>query len=162
MNPLPRARHDGLNVQAIGSEVLIFDRESETAHALNGPAAFVWHYADGTRAVDEIAREMTREFGAQADASVVWYALEQLKRRHLLEPQSSVPSEWQGMTRRQFLKRATTGAILLAVVASIAAPSPVHAQSGCIAEGESCVGPTPCCPGLGCCVGAGPTCETFC
>lgn len=157
----PRARREGLNIQAIGNEVLVYDAAKETAHALNAPAAFVWQHADGTRTVDEIASEMTREFGAPADTQVVWYALEQLKRRQLLETQGSVPL--QGMTRRQFLKRATAGAVLLAVVATIVAPTPAHAQSGCVGMGGDCTGlGAVCCAGLGCCVGAGPTCELFC
>lgn len=163
-NGLPRARQEGLNVQPIGDELLLFDCVSETAHTLNGPAAFVWQHADGTRTADEIAREMTHEFGTQADAQVVWYALDQLNRRQLLETQESASLDWQGMTRRQFLKRVTAGAVLLAVVTSIVAPTPAHAQSGvCIPEGVACDNqPLPCCPGLGCCVGAGPTCEDFC
>ena len=56
----PRARRDGLNVQVVGSEILVFDIANDTAHALNRPAAFVWQHADGTRTVDEIAREMGR------------------------------------------------------------------------------------------------------
>jgi hypothetical protein len=163
-NGLPRARQEGLNVQPVGAELLVFDGVSENAHALNGPAAFVWQHADGTRTADEIAREMTREFGMQVDAQVVWYALDELKRRQLLETQGSVPPEWQGMNRRQFLKRVTAGAVLLAVVTSIVTPSPASAQSTlCIPEGVPCDNqPLPCCPGLGCCVGGGPTCQTFC
>lgn len=157
----PRARREGLNVQAVGSEVLIFDTTDDTAHALNGPAAFVWQHADGTCTVDDIAREMTREFGAPADAQVVWYALEQLQKKQLLEAQLTAPVAWQGLTRRQFLKRATAGAVLLAVVTSIVAPSPIHAQSACIPEGEDCTVGT-CCRGLTCCPGLDRSCEFVC
>jgi hypothetical protein len=146
----PRARHDSLNVQVVGDEVLVFDLTNETAHALNKPAAFVWRHADGTRTIDEIAREMTREFGASADTQVVEYALQQLQKKHLLEQGFAVPRTWEGMTRRQFLKRATAGAVLLAVVTSIVAPAPVHAQSGCISQGNDCSSGT-CCGGLECC-----------
>jgi hypothetical protein len=164
MRGLPRARREGLNVQAVGSEVLVFDSTNEMAHALNGPAAFVWQNADGTKSVDELARLMTREFGVTADAQVVWYALEQLQKRELLETAVSAPVEWRGMTRRQFLKRATAGAVLLAVVTSIVAPTPAHAQSGCVGEGGTCTDSNECCPGLICCfAGAGqcfPDCGT--
>jgi hypothetical protein len=158
-NALPRARREGMNVHAVGGEVLLFDRDRDTAHALNKAAAFVWQRADGTRTVDEIALEMTREFGAPADAETVWYALEQLDKRGLMETRLDVPAPWRGMTRRQFLVRAAAGAVLLAVVSSIVAPTPAHAQTGCVPQGGSCLGMVTCCPGLDCCVGAGPTCE---
>lgn len=160
-NSLPRARRVGLNVQIMGQEVLLFDAIHETAHALNGPAAFVWQHADGTRTVDDIARAMSREFGAPADAQVVWYALEQLKKRQLLEMNSRVPIQWQGMTRRQFLTRVTAGAALLAVVTTIVVPSPAHAQSvACLPEHALCADqPLPCCDPFECIVGVNPTCE---
>ena len=113
-NVMPRARRAGLRVNTVGNELLAYDASDDSAHALNGPAAFVWQQADGTKTVDEIAREMSVQFGVPADAQVVWYALEQLDKRHLLETQNSVPIEWRGMTRRQFLKRASAGAVLLA------------------------------------------------
>ncbi len=159
-NHLPRARRDELNVNAVGAELLVYDRTSDQAHVLNGPAAFVWQHADGTRTVDEIARNMTHAFGANADAQVVWYALDQLQKKQLLETQAPVPAQWQGLTRRQFLKRATAGAVLLAVITSIVAPTVAHAQSGCIGEGGACGGVSDvCCAGLGCCTSLHPTCE---
>lgn len=157
----PRARTQGVNAHTMGGEVLLFDTSNDTAHALNGPAAFVWQNADGTRTVDELAQLMTREFGTTADAQVVWYALEQLKKRELLENHVSAPVEWQGMTRRQFLKRATAGAVLLAVVTSIVAPTPAHAQSGCVQQGGGCADSNQCCPGLVCCPSIG-TCQISC
>jgi hypothetical protein len=114
----------------VGDEILVFDKTNETAHALNGPAAFVWQNANGDKTVDEIANEMTHAFGAQADEQVVWYALEQLNKRKLLEGQETMSALWQGLTRRQFLKRTVAGAVLLAVVTSILVPTPAHAQSG--------------------------------
>lgn len=161
-NHLPRARREGLNVHAIGGEVLVFDTANETAHALNGPAAFVWQAADGTRTVDEIARAMSRQFGATADAQVVWYALEQLSKKNLLQDPMRVPVAMQGLTRRQLLKRAVAGALLLAVVTSIAAPTPAHAQSGCLDPGQNCIDTTQCCPTLVCCAAAGNTCQVSC
>jgi hypothetical protein len=140
-----------LNVHAIGGEVLVFDRVTDVAHALNGPAAFVWQQADGTRTVDDIARAMSGEFGAPADAQTVWYALEQLQKRDLLETPVNAPAPLRGLSRRQFLARATGGAVLLAVVSSILAPTPAHAQTGCVTLGGNCTVTSQCCLGLQCC-----------
>jgi hypothetical protein len=168
LNQLPRTRREGLNVHAVGSEVLLFDPRDDTAHALNKAAAFVWQRADGTRTVEDMAREMTREFGAPADAETVWYALEQLDKRGLMETRLDVPAPWRGMTRRQFLTRAAGGAVLLAVISSIVAPTPAHAQTGCVGVGQPCTNPTDCCIPLNCCFsttaeGAVPgTCQVIC
>ncbi len=131
----PRARRAGLNIQEAGEELLVFDTANDEAHVLNRPAAFVWQHADGTRTVAEIAQDMTREFGAPADTQVVWYALAQLHKKHLLETDARAPLTAQTLTRRQFLQRAAAGAVLLAVVTSIVAPTPAHAQSGCVGNG---------------------------
>lgn len=158
-NDLPRARREGLNVQMLGAEIIVFDPATESAHALNGPAAFVWQHADGTRTVDEIACDMTRKFGAPADAQVVRYALDQLSKRHLMDETGVPAAPWQGMTRRQLLKRAVAGAIVLAVVTTIVVPSPAHAQSAaCIPNGELCDEVIPCCPGTECAAAIDPIC----
>lgn len=127
----PRARRQDLTIQAMDGELLLYDRALNQAHALNAAAAFVWRASDGTRSVDEIAQAMTREFGISADAQVVWYALEQLNKRRLLETTLETPLPLRGLSRRQFLKRATAAAILLAAIASITAPTPAHAQGSC-------------------------------
>lgn len=149
---LPLARRDGLTIETVGDEVLILDSTSNTVHLLNRPAAFVWQQADGTRTPDEIAQAMTRAFGASADPQIVWYALERLDKKHLLETRLPAPLSAQGITRRQFLKRAAAGAVLLAVVTSIVTPTTAEAQSACSPADGSCNSDGDCCRGLFCCV----------
>ncbi|GIL15144.1 MAG: hypothetical protein BroJett039_03170 [Chloroflexota bacterium] len=127
----PRARRQELAIHAMDGELLLYDHALNQAHVLNAAAAFVWRASDGNRSVDDIAQAMTREFGMPADAQVVWYALEQLNKKRLLETTLETPLPLQGLSRRQFLKRATAAAILLAAIASIAAPSSAHAQGSC-------------------------------
>ena len=137
-SPLPCARRDNIVVQSVGDEVLVLDKTNDSAHALNGPAAFVWQQADGMRTIEQIAANMSREFGATADAQVVWYALDQLGKRNLLRENINIPDGAQAINRRQFLKRAVVGAVLLAVVTSIVAPPPAFAQSGSCFTGTDC------------------------
>lgn len=151
VSTFPHARREGLNVTAVSDEILVFDPTDESAHTLNGPAAFVWQHADGARTIDEIAREMTRAFGAPADAPVVWYALEQLHKRHLMQGEPRTPMPYRTMTRRQFLKRAVAGAALLAVVTSIVTPTVAHAQSGCVGTSGGDCSSAPCCADFECC-----------
>jgi len=143
----PRARHTNVRVQTVGDEALVFDSQRDEAHVLNRPAAFVWQSADGTRTIEQIAQAMTIEFGAPADVRTVQYALEQLDKKHLLEKDARPLFTATPMSRRQFLGRAAAGAALLAVVTSIVAPSPAHAQSGCFAEGVACSDSSQCCQG---------------
>lgn len=143
----PRARRDNLRVQLVADEVLVFDSQRDEAHVLNRPAAFVWQNADGTRTLAEIAQAMTVEFGTPADVQTVRYALEQLDKKHLLDGETRSPFTTPPLSRRQFLGRAAAGAALLAVVTSIVAPSPAHAQSGCVGEGGACSDTAQCCQG---------------
>lgn len=160
---LPRARRQDLVTHAMDGELLLYDRTRDQVHVLNAAAAFVWRASDGTRSVDDMAQAMTREFGTPADAQVVWYALEQLNKRRLLETALEAPAPLQGLSRRQFLKRATAAAILLAVVTSITAPTPAHAQSGsCGQVNDACLTTADCCTGLECCFPSNPTCNPGC
>ncbi len=146
----PCARRANLVVQSVYGELLVYDSAREVAHALNKVAAFVWQQSDGTRTVEEIAQAMTREFGTNADALAVWYALEQLDKKHLLAEPPRPPLTMQGLTRRQFLKRSAAAAGLIAVVATIIAPTPAHAQSSCGQTNAPCPNGNECCPGWTC------------
>lgn len=130
-------RRKDLNVNSVAGELLMYDPTNDHAHVLNGAAAFVWEHCDGTQTVDEIARAMALEFHTPADTQVVWYALEQLSKKRLLMQQVHLPPTAQTLSRRQFLKRATIAAAAVAVVTTLAAPTPAHAQSGCVSSPDS-------------------------
>lgn len=162
MSPLhPRTRRTGLKIQELPDEILIFDTRNDQANCLNATAAQVWKLADGTRAVSDIAREMTQTFGSPVDARVVWYALEQLAQKGLLEESAPVPTDYAGMTRRTFLTRAGVvgAAVAIPVIVSILAPTPAHAQSGCLDEGQNCTTSEQCCSE--CCLTGLMQCVTF-
>ncbi len=155
----PKARQAGLNIQELPDETLIFDTENDQANCLNATAALVWKHADGTRSVSDIAREMSQTLNAPVDTRVVWYALEQLSNKKLLQEPGPIPNEYDKMSRRAFLSKVgiVGAAVAIPVIVSIVAPSPAHAQSGC--AGGACVTTADCCPTFVCC---GVTCETEC
>jgi Coenzyme PQQ synthesis protein D (PqqD) len=150
----PVARKQGLVIQEMPDEILVYDLDRDRAHCLNRTAAFVWQRCDGRATTASIARALAREFGCAADEQIVWAALEQLGRNHLMQTQTTLPAAMQGMNRRALVRALGLAALVAApVVTSIVAPTPAHAASGCVAAGQPCTaGGTPCC-GVGVCSG---------
>ena len=57
----PLARKEGLVIQELPDEVLVYDLDRDRAHCLNQTAAFVWQRCDGRTSTVEIAdRKSTR------------------------------------------------------------------------------------------------------
>ncbi len=150
----PCARREGVVVQNVSDETLVYDSERQQANLLNPTATLVWKFADGTRSVSEIARLMSEKVNAPVDPRVVWYALEQLSNKNLLQTRAPIPNEYAHMTRRAFLANAglVGAAVVIPVVVSMLAPSPAQAQSGCGSIEDSCDFDSDCCKPL-CCIG---------
>jgi len=148
----------------VGEELLLYDRDSHTAHCLSPIAASVWRHCDGKRDETELAGLTGVSENLVADA------LYELRDKDLLdaEPQlmqSTVP----GISRREAIVRvARYGAAAAAgsMVVSVTAATPAMAASGkkCVSKPgstESC-----CRCQNGQCVnepkGTESTCESFC
>jgi hypothetical protein len=120
---LPRARKDGLVVEELGEELLLYDRDNHTAHCLSPIAACVWRHCDGERDVTELA-ELTG-----ASENLIADALYELREKDLLAAetpltQSTVP----GISRREAIVRgvrygAAAAAVPLIVSATAATPA---------------------------------------
>lgn len=147
----PSARHHNLTVEKLKNEILIYDRDSNQASCLNPTAALVWKYADGKTRVPDIAAKMSRELGSPVDVRVVWYALEQLDKKHLLAERISIPLQYSRMTRRDFLVKAgmVGAAVAIPVIISLSSPTPAMAAScgqtctvsaNCVAPCTNCSG----------------------
>ncbi len=115
-------------------------------------AAEVWKCCDGERSVSEIARLVTNDATSPVDEQVVWYALEQLGKDHLLQENVAPPSSAAGLTRRQLLKRVgVTSAVAVPVISSLLVPTTAaHASVACIQPGQVCNGTVPCCGAFRC------------
>lgn len=148
---MPRARQEKLLVHELADEVLVYDLKRQKAHCLNKTSALVWNRCDGQSSVTEIARLLEHELGTSVDESVVWLALKQLEKAHLLGD-ASPRVENSGVSRREVMRRlGWSAAAALPLVTSILAPTSVSAQS-CIASGSGPCGPaTNCCSGVGNC-----------
>ena len=81
----PRARHEGLLVEELPGETLVYDPASHQAHCLNPAAALVWRAADGDTDVDDIAQRL-QGIGLPASQALVWMALATLESAGLMAP----------------------------------------------------------------------------
>jgi hypothetical protein len=126
----PKARSQGLTIQQLDSELMVFDETAARAHCLNATAALVWQYCDGNTSVAAMAARLGADAGAAVDEDIVVFALSELGARNLLEQPIRALGRG-GLNRRQVLARlGVTAGILLPMITSLVAPSSAAAESG--------------------------------
>ena len=144
---LPLARTEQLIVKEMPDELLIYDLDRHKAHCLNKTSAVVWKHCDGKTTIGDVTRLLGEEASAPVDDDVVWLALGQLRRFHLLEEESGTFGMMR-VTRRDLVRKYLPAALTLPLILSI--PSPTAAQTAtCAGLGQSC-DVVACCPGLTC------------
>ena len=159
--PLARKRERHLVIDELPDEVLVYDLDRHKAHCLNETAALVWQHCDGNSTPSQIARRLTKKLRAPFNEDLVWLALRQLEKLHLLEESISLPPELLGMSRRQMIRNlGLVAAVAVPLVTSIVAPTAAEAST-CISSGHSCSTSIMCCSVLGCngMPGAGGVCN---
>ena len=149
---LPLARTDALVIKELQDEVLVYDLQRHKAHCLNPTAASVWKRCDGKLTVPNITRLLEKDLKTPVQDEVVWLALQQLDKFHLLQERGTVLSGRPGLSRRDLVRHIGISALLLPAVISITAPPAAQAQS-CKANGTGCQSGLECCSGscLGTC-----------
>jgi Coenzyme PQQ synthesis protein D (PqqD) len=149
-NAKPIARKQGLVIQELPDEVLVYDLDRDRAHCLNQTAAFIWERCNGRNTSAQIARTLGQHFDSAVDEKVIWLALDQLGRNHLLDSESIPPPSVLGMNRRTMVRTlGLAAAVALPLVTSIVAPTPTQAAT-CTPQGGSCSISAECCSGLTC------------
>ena len=144
----PLARKDGLVIQELPDEILVYDLERDRAHCLNQTAAFVWQHCDGRTSAVEIARSLGNKVNVPVDEKVVWFAIDQLGRNHLMADVPVAPQLMAGLNRREMVRAlGIAAAVAVPVVASIVAPTPAQAST-CKATGVACTAGAECCSGV--------------
>jgi hypothetical protein len=134
----PLARKQGLIVQKMPDEVLVYDQERHLAHCLNSTAASVWKKCDGQNSVARIAVLVARELQVAVPDEVVLLALDQLRKDHLLAPNAPIPSPLNSVSRRALIRTIGIGAVVaLPAIISLTAPTPAAASTG-LATGSPC------------------------
>jgi hypothetical protein len=132
---LPQRRRDGLVVEEVGDETLVFDSENDVAHCLSPDAALVWRACDGEHDVAGLAALTGAGEASVADA------LDALNLKGLLSVREldRVP----GFSRRWALKRIgavgiAASSVPLIVSATIGAPL-AHASGGTAGMCDTCM-----------------------
>jgi hypothetical protein len=147
---LPQARTEGLVIRELDDETLVYDTERDEAHCLNQTAALVWESCDGRTTAAHAAQSLQSKLDASVDQDLVWLAVKQLQRFHLVEASAKSPS----VSRRDLVLKYAPAALALPVIMSISAPTPAGTIS-CLHAGTPCPGSLPCCSGVcdGSCIG---------
>src|SRR5688572_5899715 len=126
----PQSRKQNLVEQEVDGELLIYDLERDKALCLNETSAMVWQACDGKRTVAEINDLLGKQLNVETIEDVVWLALDQLSKQRLIDPAVDVATRFEGMSRRQVIKKIGVGSLIaLPVVATLVAPTAVHAQT---------------------------------
>lgn len=145
---VPRARREGLLVQEMADELLVYDSVRHKAHCLNETAALVWKRCDGKTDINQMVRGLEKDTSCPVDEAVVWIAFDQLAKAHLLQDDGSSWPKASGVSRREVIRRlGTAAAIALPVVTSIVAPKAAQAAN-CRPTGQGCQASAQCCSGV--------------
>src|SRR5215211_5435309 len=142
---LPAARDEGLLVEKLGDETVIYDAESTEAHCLSATAAVVFAHCDGRTTVDELVARASERLDEPVDSRVVLDALAQLEERNLLVG----PAGPGGLSRREVLGRGaklSAAAAAVPLITSIAVPTAASAQTQIGCGGIAGQGGVACCP----------------
>jgi hypothetical protein len=119
---LPVARRSDLLTRKIPGELLVYDLKRHKAFCLNETAARIWKGCNGKRTVADLAA-MLESDKRSLDEKIVWLALDQLERSHLLQTRSLGGAILPAISRRQLIRSGIAAAIALPVVTMIAAPT---------------------------------------
>lgn len=135
-NNIPKARKEGLVIQELDGETLIYDLETNRAVCLNQTSALVWQNCDGTKTVSDIGTFLVKELKNPINEDLIWLALDQLKKENLIENSKELETKFEGVSRREVIKKIGLGSMIaLPVVSSLIAPQAAMAASVC---GQSC------------------------
>lgn len=145
----PKKRSEHLVVDELPDEVLVYDLDRHKAHCLNKTAALVWQHCDGKTTTTQIAQHLSSELKTPFSEDLVWLALRQLEKLHLLEQPILLPSKFVGIGRREMVRTLGIAAVVaVPLVTSIVSPRPAEAGT-CAARGENCMVKS-CCAGSTC------------
>ncbi len=145
-------------MQTLDTEVLIYDLGTNKAHCLNETSAAVYQACDGKTSVSEISFLLGKQLKSPVPEDIVWLALDGLKKENLIEKASEIPNRFEGLSRREVIRKVGLASMIaLPVISSLIAPPAAHAASGS-ANGTTCMMNSSCasaCCADGTCTAAG-------
>jgi hypothetical protein len=124
-----KARTSNIAVQEAAGETLIYDNEAQQAYCLNETASYIWKNCDGSKSVSDISKLVSKKFDVAYNEDFVWLAIDQLKKDSLLENSNDVTTRFDGLSRREIIKRVGLAVAVFPIVASMSL-SAQNAPSG--------------------------------
>lgn len=144
----PSARTVDVLIQPLSDEVLVYDLQRDRAHCLNPMAAQVWQQCDGQTSVAIMAQRLAPVGQPALPLDVVWLALEQLSKAHLLTERFPPATAQHRVSRRDALRTVGKAAgLVLPIVTSLVVPTVSEAAS-CLGTGQACTSSAQCCSGF--------------
>ncbi len=126
----PIARNNGLRVEPLSDELLVYDIDRHKAHCLSPTAAFVWQSCDGHTSIEGISARLQGR-GIQVDREIVWVVLDRLSKLDLLQEKIKTEDAAINSTRRELIRKmAVAGGLAFLMTATIFAPTAARAASG--------------------------------
>lgn len=139
----PVARQSDIVVQELKDETLIYDLIINKAYCLNGTSAIVYHLCNGKNSVSDISDQLSRKLKSPFKEDLVWLAIDQLKQYNLLDNGQEIKTNFEGLSRREVIKRAGFASMIaIPVISSIIAPAAAQAASveeNCVESGYTIV-----------------------
>lgn len=127
----PLSRKKNIVIQEFEKEILIYDLTKNKAFCLNQTSAMVFQECDGTKSVAQISDKLSKTVEAKVNEDIIWLALTQLKADGLLENNNDFVTPFEGLTRREAVRKIGFASIVaLPVISAVIAPTAVSAQSG--------------------------------
>ena len=159
----PKCRQNDLVIQHLNGEVLIYDLAVHRAFCLNEASALVWQACNGQNTISDISHAVSKNLKTTVGDDFVWLALERLKKEDLITDGDEIKPDFNGLSRREVIKRiGLSSMVALPMIASLVAPSAIHAAStncptstfctcfGSFTVGQTCGGLLAGCPSPGC------------
>lgn len=123
----PKALHNGVIAEDLGTECVVYDKSRKKAHLLNPTLSWIWRHCDGSRTVDDLARQLSQETGSDDAGRILIAGLKQLANAHLLESELDESHlTAPAMSRRAMVAGAS---VVAPMITSILAPTPAAARS---------------------------------
>jgi hypothetical protein len=142
---IPLARDEGLVVEELGDELLVYDLTRDEAHCLGTVAARVWNACDGSTTVDSMSVQLSLDHETVVDA------LSGLRACHLLDEGPAAAMTRRGLTMRAV--KIGAAAVAAPLIVSIAAPAAAMAvtESFCVKISATAAEGCDKCFRFGCC-----------
>ncbi len=126
---LPLARKEGLHVEEVSDELMVYDVARHKAHCLGPTAGSVWRNCNGRMTAEEIS-DRVREEGTKIDEEMTWMILHRLGKLDLLHEKVALPKNAICSSRRDLMRKVLGACgVCFLLATTVLAPTAARAKS---------------------------------